>query len=468
MKTSTLTDIPDTNLSPDVKKSVAIVLVGNFLDYFDLMLAVHMTVILTKIFIPGDSALTPILVAFTFCSSFVIRPFAAIFWGYIGDTIGRVPVLISTTFLMSISCVLIPNIPSYAEWGTLSAVLFLTLRLVQGFASGGEAIAADVFIAETVPKPKVYLCSSLVAATCSCGGLVACGIGAICILMSPENGWKIPFYIGSGVAVIGTIARKTLKETPEFVKTLEKKKTKRKFLDLYLSLNFRSRNIPALFALHLFPAVAFYFSLAYLPSVLINQLGISPSRVMGQSTLVLFFVMCSEVGYGLLGLKFHPFSILKFKMFSLLMVIPVLAIYIDGLTSPLLIFIIQVSVACLGQELSPAYPIITKGFPVIGRYTSLLLIWAISHSLIYLMTACIFSQVTGFQGLCLLLFVAASISLIGLYAFVPEDKMLTLKLANNSSEDFSLEEILAEEKKYEKLDQKEKEQFLKKWLNKIK
>jgi MHS family proline/betaine transporter-like MFS transporter len=454
-------------LSPDVKKSVAIVLMGNFLDFFDLMLAVHLTVILTKIFIPGDSSLTPLLTVFTFCSSFCIRPLAAIFWGYIGDTIGRVPVLISTTFLMSISCILIPNVPSYAEWGITSAILFLSLRLVQGFASGGECIAADVFITETVPKPKVYFCSALVEATCSFGGLAACGVGAICVFISPENGWKLPFYIGSGVAVLGTIARKTLKEAPEFVKTLQKKTKKKKFLDLYLSLDFRNRNILSLFALYLFPAMAFYFSLAFLPSVLANQLGISADRVMAQTTLVLFLVMCAEVGYGWLGLKFHPFKILKFKLFSLLLLMPVLAVCIDGLTSSLSIFVIQVVVLCLGQGLSPASPLINKSFPIFGRYTNLLFIWAVSHSLVYLMTAYICDQITSFQGICFLLFGAASISLLGLYTFVPKDKMLAVKLSEDSSESIPWEEIVEEEKQYEALEQKEKEIFIRKWLKKI-
>ena len=224
------------------------------------MLAVHLTLVLTKIFLPVESVIAPLLTTFTFCSAFCIRPLAALFWGYIGDNIGRVPVLIATTFLMSISCILIPNIPPYAEWGTLSAVLFLSLRLVQGFASGGECIAADVFITETVPKPMVYFCSALVEATCSLGGLVACGIGALCLYLSPEEGWKLPFYIGSGVAVLGTIARKTLKETPEFLKTLHNRTQRKKVKEHYSSINFNNKNIPALFAMYFFPAVAFYFS----------------------------------------------------------------------------------------------------------------------------------------------------------------------------------------------------------------
>ncbi|WP_165380398.1 MFS transporter [Candidatus Finniella inopinata] len=457
----------DNALSSNVKKSVAIVLVGNFLDFFDLMLAVHLTVILTKIFIPSDSYLTPMLTVFTFCSSFCIRPLAAIFWGYIGDTIGRVPVLISTTFLMSISCILIPNIPPYAEWGALSAALFLILRLVQGFASGGECIAADVFITETVPEPKVYFCSALVEATCSLGGLVACGIGAVCVLLSPENGWKLPFYIGSGVAVLGTIARRTLKEAPEFVKALAEKKVKKKFSDLYLSINFKHRNIPALFALYLFPAIAFYFSYAFLPSVMSNELGIATNKVMAQTTLVLFIVMCAEVSYGLLGLKFHPFTILKFKLFSLLALMPLLGIFMTGFTSAPVIFVIQVVVSCLGQGLTPATPLINKSFPIFGRYTYLLFIWAASHSMFYLMTAYVCDQVTSFRGICCLLFVAAFISLMGLYAFVPKDKMLSSKLSQALPDNSPWQDMVEEEKEHVTREQKQKEQALKKWFEKI-
>ena len=451
-------------LPMEIKKSVSIVLIGNFLDFFDLMLAVHLTVALTKIFIPPDSSLTPLLTVFTFCSSFCIRPLAAIFWGYIGDTIGRVPVLISTTFLMSISCLLIPNIPPYAEWGMLAAMLFLALRLVQGFASGGECIAADVFITETVPKPKVYFYSALVEATCSLGGLVACGVGTICLFLSPEQGWKLPFYIGSGVAVLGTIARKTLKETPEFVKALEQRTAEKNFNNLYRSLNFKNRNIPALFALYLFPAMAFYFSLAYLPSVMINQLGLEVNRVMAQTTLVLFITMCAEIGYGLLGLKFYPFNILKFKLFSLIFIMLILMVSFDGFKNPSTIFLVQVIVNCLGQGLTPTTPLINKSFPAFGRYTYLLFIWAVSHSLIYLITAYVCEQITSFHGLCFLLLTAAFISLLGLYAFVPEDKIFSTKQSKDvktPSDKLTFLEIEEEEI------EEDKQFLIKEWIKKI-
>lgn len=440
-------DIKEEPIPGEIKKSVAIVLVGNFLDFFDLLLAVHLTVVLSAIFIPPDSSSKHLMTAFMFCSSFCIRPLAALFWGYVGDTIGRVPVLIATTFLMSISCLIIPNIPSYAEWGTISAVLFLTMRLVQGFASGGECIAADVFITETVSKPKVYFCSALVEATCSLGGLCACGVGALCLFLSPENGWKIPFYIGSGVAVLGTIARKTLKETPEFLKTLEGKAKKRKFNELYSSINYKNRNIVALFAMYLFPSVTFYFSYAYLPTILVDKLGISPDRAMAQTTLVLFLVMCAEIIYGALGLKFDPFKIVRFKLLALLCIVPMMVIFY-GEHSVLSIFILQVIVSILGQGLTPYTPIINKSFPIFGRYTSLLLIWAISHSLMYLFTAVVCENVTSFYGLAALLGGSAFISLLGLYSFLPAEKDGAVKNSSESGDLFDAKQKIREVKKW--------------------
>ena len=85
---STFESIP---LSKDEKKAVAIVLTGNFLEYFDLMLFSHLAFVVTPYFMPKtDPVVAKMLAIFAFSSSFVIRPFAAYFWGYIGDNFGRV------------------------------------------------------------------------------------------------------------------------------------------------------------------------------------------------------------------------------------------------------------------------------------------------------------------------------------------------------------------------------------------
>lgn len=124
-------------------------------------------------------------------------------------------------------------------------------------------------------------------------------------------------------------------------------------------------------------------------------------------------------------------------------------------------------VGALGQGLTPAYPLIAKSFPAFGRYTYLLFIYAVSHSLFYLITAYVCDQVTSFQGICFLLFVAASISLCGLYAFLPKHKMLAARSPHDLSAAISWEEMIQEDEKHEILEQKEKDKFLKKWFKKI-
>ena len=141
------------------KKALGIVLTGNFLEYFDLMLFSHLAFVVAPYFMPKtDPLVAKLLAILTFSSSFVIRPFAALFWGYIGDNFGRVVVLSYTTLIMAVTCFLIPNIPPYAEIGIYSTILIIGCRVLQGFSSAGEAKGAEIFVAEIVPHfPKIFL-----------------------------------------------------------------------------------------------------------------------------------------------------------------------------------------------------------------------------------------------------------------------------------------------------------------------
>jgi hypothetical protein len=167
---------------------------------------------------------------------------------------------------------------------------------------------------------------------------------------------------------------------------------------------------------------------------------------MAQTTLVLFIIMCAEVGYGLLGLKFHPFNIARTKLIIALCSIPLIVFFYKHHTA-LSIFIVQVIIGVLGQGLTPYAPIINRSFPVFGRYTNLLFVWAFSHSLMYLFTAYVCENVTSFIGLGALLFGAALTSLIGLYSFVPND----IDRPNNSNNEHTATE----------------NREIKKWLKKV-
>jgi MFS family permease len=105
-------------LTREQKEAVGLLQVGTFLEYFDLMLYVHMAVLLNELFFPKtDPKTAALLTAFAFCSTYVLRPFGALIFGYIGDNVGRKATVVLTTMLMSTSCVIMANLPTYAQIG---------------------------------------------------------------------------------------------------------------------------------------------------------------------------------------------------------------------------------------------------------------------------------------------------------------------------------------------------------------
>ena len=93
------------SLSRDQKEAIGLLQIGTFLEYFDLMLYVHMAVLLNDLFFPRtDPHTASLLTACAFCSTFIFRPVGAIIFGWMGDTIGRKSTIVITTVIMSISC----------------------------------------------------------------------------------------------------------------------------------------------------------------------------------------------------------------------------------------------------------------------------------------------------------------------------------------------------------------------------
>src|SRR3990167_7686 len=142
------------SLSRSQRESIGLLSIGTFLEYFDLMLYVHMAVLLNELFFPKtDPHTASLIAAFAFCSTFVLRPVGALIFGYIGDNIGRKTTMIITTMMMSISCVIMANLPTYAEIGISAAWVVTICRMVQGLSSMGEIMGAVIYITEITKPP---------------------------------------------------------------------------------------------------------------------------------------------------------------------------------------------------------------------------------------------------------------------------------------------------------------------------
>lgn len=112
---STETNISLTKIQ---KEAIGLLSIGTFLEYFDLMLYIHMAVLLNELFFPkADPHTAALFSAMAFCSTYLLRPFGALIFGWIGDNIGRKNTVVITTLLMSVSCIVMANLPTYAEVG---------------------------------------------------------------------------------------------------------------------------------------------------------------------------------------------------------------------------------------------------------------------------------------------------------------------------------------------------------------
>ena len=204
------------SLTKQHREAIGILQIGTVLEYFDLMLYVHMAVLLDQLFFPKTDPHTAALIsAMTFCSTFVFRPLGALIFGYIGDNLGRKYTVIITTTMMAISCVTMANLPTYAQIGITATWAITLCRIIQGLSSMGEIIGAQLYLTELIKPPIRYLAVSLIGCSNCFGTMLALAVTTAVLYLGLE--WRIAFWIGASIALVGFIARTALRETPEFV-----------------------------------------------------------------------------------------------------------------------------------------------------------------------------------------------------------------------------------------------------------
>ena len=196
--------------------------VGTLIEWYDFYIFGSLATVLSTKFFPTDNPTAAFLNTLaTFAAGFVVRPFGALFFGKIGDVIGRKYTFMVTLMLMGGATFAIGLIPSYASIGALAPILVLILRLLQGLALGGEYGGAATYVAEHSPAHQRGFYTSWIQTTATLGLIISLGVIMLTrSILSAEEfdnyGWRIPFLI-SIVMVIGSImVRKNMAESPLF------------------------------------------------------------------------------------------------------------------------------------------------------------------------------------------------------------------------------------------------------------
>jgi MFS family permease len=196
--------------------------VGTMIEWYDFYIFGSLAAVLAlKFYPPGNDTFAYIAYLATFAVGFLVRPFGALFFGRIGDLVGRKYAFLVTLSIMGFSTFVIGLLPSFATAGWFVPIALIVIRVLQGLALGGEYGGAVIYVGEHVPDDKRGHYTSFIQITATLGLFVS----LIVILvtqnsMSKEDfaayGWRIPFLISIVLVVISLYIRLKMKESPIF------------------------------------------------------------------------------------------------------------------------------------------------------------------------------------------------------------------------------------------------------------
>jgi MFS family permease len=196
---------------------------GTVFEWYDFYLYASLAVFFAGLFFPPGNPVAAMLVSFaTLGVGFVVRPFGALFFGRIGDLVGRKYTFLVTIVVMGLSTALVGVLPTYETIGWMAPIILVFLRATQGLALGGEYGGAATYVAEHAPVGKRGLFTSWIQTTATLGLFLSLAVIWICrVSLSAEAfkswGWRIPFLLSVALLGISIYIRLKLQESPLFM-----------------------------------------------------------------------------------------------------------------------------------------------------------------------------------------------------------------------------------------------------------
>jgi MFS family permease len=217
-----MTDAVETRPEAGLRTVVVASSAGTAFEWYDFFIFGSLTAVIAKHFYAdvGETA-GYILALLTFGVGFVVRPLGALVFGWFGDQTGRKTTFLVTISLMGVATVAIGLLPDYDQIGIAAPILLLTMRVLQGFALGGEYGGAAIYVAEHSPPKRRGLLTGWIQTTAALGLIGALSvILATRMIVGPEAfdewGWRIPFLLSAFLLIISLWIRLKLSESPAY------------------------------------------------------------------------------------------------------------------------------------------------------------------------------------------------------------------------------------------------------------
>jgi MFS family permease len=195
---------------------------GTVIEWYDFYIFGSLAATIAPLFYPkGNNTLALIAYLSTFAVGFVVRPFGALFFGRIGDLVGRKYAFLVTLLIMGGATALIGVLPTYETIGLLAPILLILIRVLQGLALGGEYGGAATYVAEHVPDGRRGFFTSFIQITATLGLFLSLAVILIVQASMPKEdfasyGWRIPFLLSIFLVGMSLYIRLRMKESPIF------------------------------------------------------------------------------------------------------------------------------------------------------------------------------------------------------------------------------------------------------------
>jgi MFS family permease len=218
-------------MSAEEKKVIFASSLGTVFEWYDFYLYGSLAAIIAKQFFSGlDEGSAFIFALLAFAAGFIVRPFGAIFFGRLGDMIGRKYTFLVTILIMGLSTFIVGILPNYASIGVAAPVILICLRLLQGLALGGEYGGAATYVAEHAPHDKRGAYTSWIQTTATLGLFLSLMVilgtrTAIGEEAFADWGWRVPFIVSIALLAVSVYIRLSMNESPAFQKMKAEGKT---------------------------------------------------------------------------------------------------------------------------------------------------------------------------------------------------------------------------------------------------
>jgi MFS family permease len=353
---------------------------GSMIEWYDFFIFGSLAAILAQQFYPPNNPTASFLETLaTFAVGFAIRPVGALFFGRIGDRLGRKKAFLTTLVVMGASTCAIGLLPSYATIGFMAPIILVALRLIQGLALGGEYGGAAVYVAEHAPEGRRGYYTSFIYTTATIGLLVSLLVILATRHITGETafaawGWRVPFLVSSVLVAISYYVRLKLEESPMFADLKARGKTSEAPVRDAFGDSRWKLMLVLLFGVVSGHAVTWYtgqfYALFFLQTVLKVPFGaaytaVTVALVFGTPCFVIFGALSDRIGrkpiimaaFALAATTLYPVYHLMTRAATGVPNIPVLA--------ALIFYQVVLAAMCTG----PLGALLVEAFPTSVRYT---------------------------------------------------------------------------------------------------